>query len=184
MRKHIILFFSALLFLFACHDDEKTKGIIPRDQMVSLLVDIHLVDGAMANQASGDSIYKNGTGRYLFVLKQHHTDTAKFKKSMQYYTGQPDVGMKLYDDIIKILQAKTDSLNKIVAQDNEITRKRTEAQQKKEQKAREDSLAKKGIKVPPGGMQAIDQKRRMEMSAKPKTLRPANPALRGFKKAL
>ena len=48
MRKHIILFFSALLFLFACDDNKETKGIIPRDQMVNLLVDVHLVDGSLA----------------------------------------------------------------------------------------------------------------------------------------
>jgi hypothetical protein len=163
MRKHIILFFSALLFLFACNDDIKTKGILDRQSMISLLVDIHLVNGALSNQSNMDSLYRS-TGMYMYVFKQHHTDSAQFRKSVLYYTRQPDYFLKMYDDVIKVLQAKSDSMNKVVAKENEIKRKHMEAEQMKLEKARRDSAAKKGNKPPAKVLKSIDQQRRMEMS--------------------
>ncbi|HWZ36249.1 MAG TPA: DUF4296 domain-containing protein [Mucilaginibacter sp.] len=163
MRKHIILFFSALLFLFACNDDKNTKDILDRQAMISVLVDVHLVDGALSNESNMDSLYRN-TGRYFYVFKQHHTDSARFRKSMLYYTRQPDYFLKMYDDVIRTLQAKSDSMNKIVAKENEAKRKHMEAEQKKLEKARRDSAAKKGIKPPTEGLNSIDQQKRMQIT--------------------
>ncbi|MCC8426261.1 DUF4296 domain-containing protein [Mucilaginibacter sp. UR6-11] len=143
MRKHIILFFSALLFLYACKEGNATKDIIKRDVMVRLLADVHLVDGSLATQPNGDSLYRFGTGRYLYLFKQYHTDSAQFKNSMKFYAAQPEIMVKMYEDIEKILQAKLDSMNKIVADENEITRKRTAALQRKADKMKKDSIALK-----------------------------------------
>ncbi|GAA4102707.1 DUF4296 domain-containing protein [Mucilaginibacter panaciglaebae] len=165
MRKHIILFFSALLFLFACNNDKDAKGVLGRDEMVNLLVDVHLVDGSLLNQPNGDSLYRNGTGRYFYVFKQHHTDSAQFRKSMAYYVSHPDVMIPMYDDIAKILQAKSDSINALVAKDNEITRRRMERLQKKTQKGKQDSSSDK-MKDDAKKIQLnlIDKERRMRMS--------------------
>ncbi len=163
MRKHIILFFSALLFLCACNDDKDVKGVLDRQAMISLLVDVHLVDGLLSNQSSMDSLYRN-TGRYVYVFKQHHTDSGQFRKSVLYYTRQPDNFMKMYDDVIKILQAKSDSMNKIVAKENEIKRKHIEAEQRKLDKARRDSLAKKAAKSPAAKLDSINKKKHTKMS--------------------
>ncbi|WP_214070748.1 DUF4296 domain-containing protein [Mucilaginibacter sp. dw_454] len=141
MRKHIILFFSALLFLFSCEGNKDTKGIIDRDEMVKLLVDVHLVDGSLAAQPNGDSLYRQGTGRYVYVFKMHHTDSAQFKKSVAYYVRQPEVVQKMYDDVIKILQAKSDSVNAIIAKDNAATRKHMEKQLQNDTKRAKDSIA-------------------------------------------
>lgn len=145
MRKHILLFFSALVLLCACNDDKDAKGVLARRDMISLLVDIHLVDGALSNQSNSDSLYRS-TGHYVYVFKQHHTDSTQFRKSVLYYSKHPDDFMKMYDDIIKILQAKSDSMNAIMAKENEVKRKRAEAEQLKLEKTRKDSLTKKGIK--------------------------------------
>ncbi|HEY9534987.1 MAG TPA: DUF4296 domain-containing protein [Mucilaginibacter sp.] len=184
MRKHIILFFSALLFLFACNDDKDTKGVLGRDDMVNLLVDVHLVDGSLTNQPNGDSLYLNGTGRYFYVFKQHHTDSAQFKKSVAYYVKHPDVMITMYDDVARILQAKLDSINALVAQDNEIKRKRMEKQQKQAQKARRDSSSAR-MKQDRDKIQLdmIDKERRMRMS-RPLPKGKPNPGLKNFRKGL
>ncbi len=70
MRKHIILFFSALLFLYACKGGNGNDGILKENVMTHLLADVHIVDGSLAMQIAGDSIYKNGTARYLHLFKQ------------------------------------------------------------------------------------------------------------------
>jgi DNA polymerase III delta prime subunit len=149
MRKHIFLFFSALLFLYACKGGGDASGVIDRDEMVNLLVDVHLVDGSLSMQPNADSLYKVGTGRYLLVFKQHHTDSAQFKKSMKYYAIQPEIMLKIYDDVNKKLQAKNDSLAMIilkdqqrVVKDQEKVAKQLETINAKKEKTRQDSMLK------------------------------------------
>jgi hypothetical protein len=144
MRKHIILFFSALLFLFACKQDKNAKDILNEDDMARILTEVHLVDGSLAVQAGGDSLYKYGTGRYIYLFKQYHLDTGKFKRSMRYYTTHPDVLIKIYDVVSKNIQTKYDSINKFVTAENA---KKLLEQQKalaKAQKLKADSV-KKGL---------------------------------------
>jgi len=114
MRKYIILFFSALLFLFACKWGSTPPGILKPDDMVKVMVAVHLVDGSISiiNAPNGDSLYKFGAGRYQAMFKSMHTDSAQFRKSLQYYTKHPDQFETMYEQIVKILQAKDDSVNK------------------------------------------------------------------------
>ncbi|HEY5326215.1 MAG TPA: DUF4296 domain-containing protein, partial [Mucilaginibacter sp.] len=62
---------------------------------------------------SPDSLYKYGLNRYLSVFKKYHTDSAQFKKSLKYYTTQPDELEAMYDQVLANLKQKTDSLNKL-----------------------------------------------------------------------
>jgi len=140
MRKHIILFFSALLFLSACEQSDDSRGVIQQDKMVRLLTDVHIVDGTLASQPNMDSLYTQGTGKYMYLFEQYHTDSAQFKKSVKYYAVHPDVLLKMYDEITKRIQAKADSLNKIIASENEVVRKKEAIRLKKEEKLRKDSL--------------------------------------------
>jgi ElaB/YqjD/DUF883 family membrane-anchored ribosome-binding protein len=119
MRKYISLFFSAIVVLYACND-ESAKGVIEEKQMISLLVDVHLVDGSMVMISSAqDTMYKYGTARYLAVFKKHHTDSAQFNKSYRYYTTKPELLYSMYDEVNKDLTKKTDSLNKVFQKQNE-----------------------------------------------------------------
>jgi hypothetical protein len=143
MRKHIILFFSALLFLYACKPGDDTSGIIKQDDMVKLLVDVHVVDGYLALQPNNDSLYKYGTGRYQYLFKQHHTDSAQFKKSMKYYASHDEVLVKMYEEVNKILQKKSDSILAVITKEQEITRKQGEKAQKRIAKLKEDSIKRR-----------------------------------------
>ena len=114
MRKHIILFFSALLFLFACKWDNTPKGILQPDKMVNLLTAVHIVDGSIYNiDPRPDSLYIKGKGRYLAVFKRFHTDSVQFDRSLKYYTFHPDQMETMYEKVVKNLQDKSDSINKI-----------------------------------------------------------------------
>ena len=116
MRKHIFLFFLALIYLTACHNDTP-KGIIERDRMVKLMIDVHIVDGTIynINEPTADSLYKYGSDRYNKLFKSYQTDSAQFKKSFKYYSQQPQLMSEMYVDIMASLQAKSDSLAKIQA---------------------------------------------------------------------
>ena len=114
MHKYIILFFSVTFLLSACKGNKTREAIINHDQMVSLLTEVHIIDGGIYNiPQNPDSLYKYGTGRYVALFKKHHTDTAQFTKSLKYYTTQPVELQAIYDQVLKNLAKKTDSLTKI-----------------------------------------------------------------------
>jgi hypothetical protein len=114
MRKYITLFFSVSLFLLSCKGNKPEDGIINHDRMISLLTDIHIADGRMYRvRQDPDSLYKYGMGTYLAVFKKYDTDSVQFKKSFKYYSTQPAEMEAIYNQILKNLQRKTDSLNKI-----------------------------------------------------------------------
>lgn len=124
MRKHIFLFFLALTFLIACSNDTP-KGIIKRDRMVKLMVDVHIIDGTIynINEPTADSLYKYGSDRFNKLFKSYQTDSTQFKKSLKYYTQKPEVLSEMYMDIIANLQAKNDSLVKVHAAKMRINKK-------------------------------------------------------------
>jgi len=112
MRKHIFLFFWALILIYACNSTP--TGILKPHEMAQLMVDVHIVDGSTyAIDPSPDSLYKYAFNRYTAIFKKHHTDSLQFKNSLKYYTVHPDKLQKIYDEVIPILKKKLDSVNKI-----------------------------------------------------------------------
>jgi len=124
MRKYITLFFSVSLILSACKTDKSGDNVIKSDEMVSLLTDIHIVDGTMYNTVSQnlDTLYKYGNARYLNVFKKHHIDSVQFRSSLKYYTGRPVELQAMYDKVQANLQGKTDSINKKLLKINNVPR--------------------------------------------------------------
>ncbi len=118
MRKHIFLFFLALIFLTACNNDTP-KGIIERDRMVKLMIDVHLTDGTIynLNEANSDTLYKYGYDKFIKLFKSYQTDSTQFKKSLRYYTQHTEIMSGMYDEVMASLQAKNDSLIKARAEE-------------------------------------------------------------------
>ncbi|HEY4198779.1 MAG TPA: DUF4296 domain-containing protein [Mucilaginibacter sp.] len=114
MHKYNKLFFSVLIFLAACKSGPAPGEIIKKDRMVTLLTEIHIVDGSMYNLMQvPDTLYKYGTGRYMAVFKKYNTDSVQFRKSFKYYSARPDLMQSIYEQVSKNIKQKTDSLNKL-----------------------------------------------------------------------
>ena len=143
MRKHLILFFSALFLLAACKDDQHADNVIPKDKMIKVLADVHITDGSLMLYGPNDSLYKYGTNRYIQVFKKHGIDSATFNRSVKYYAMRPDDMIEIYDSLTKLLNTKSDSVTKIQAKINEKEAKALEAKGKK----RLDSLKRDSIKA-------------------------------------
>ena len=113
MRIYKVLFFLGLLALTAC-SRSVPKGIIPPDEMAPLIADLHIIDGTLYTKSQApDTLYKYGLGNYIAAFKRHHVDSAQFNKSFRYYTNQPKLFAEVYDQAIKIIQAKYDSVGSI-----------------------------------------------------------------------
>lgn len=139
MHKYNRLFFSVLIFLAACGGDKVPRGILGQNEMTNLLTDIHIVDGSMYNVLQlPDSLYKYGTDKYLVVFKNHHTDSAQFRESFRYYSANPEKMEVMYEQVMKNVKQKADSLNKLNL-----------ATIAKDSKRRTDSLKKLGKQAKP-----------------------------------
>ena len=112
MHKYLILFFSVTLFLCACKSDGIPRGIIKPDVMTGLLTEIHLIDGSLyKGLQSPDTLYKYGMGNYLAAFERFHTDSAAFKKSMDYYSTDPEKFSAIYDQVDARIKTLLDSIN-------------------------------------------------------------------------
>jgi hypothetical protein len=80
--------------------------------MADLLVQIHLIDGSLYNGTQvPDSLYHYGMGKYLDAFRKFNTDSAQFRKSMEYYSSEPDKLTAIYDKVDKRIKALSDSLS-------------------------------------------------------------------------
>ena len=120
MHKYIILFFSVLTLLCSCSgDDSAPDGILKKSEMVNVLADVHIVDGGLINiSQEPDTLYKYGYPRYSAVFEKYNTDSAEFRRSFKYYSLKPSVFSDIYEKVLKRLQAKTDSLTKLLTIEN------------------------------------------------------------------
>ena len=115
MRIYKYLFFLGLLAFAACQGEEPVPAnVISEDRMPAIVADIHIVDGDLYNvPQTPDSLYKYSMGHYMAVFKKYHTDSVQFKKSYTWYTRHPVKLDEIYDNVLKILQTKNDSIAKI-----------------------------------------------------------------------
>lgn len=178
MRKYIILFFSVIPFLFGCHGSGSSGDVIPEDQMIAVLTAVHMADGRLINISQApDTLYKYGTARYLAVFKKFHTDSAQFRHSYQYYSTQPDKFTDIYDKVLKSLQAKNDSINKLLTKES-LARAKMQQQLQKQQ-------AKPGATNPNGSYGVgLQPQVPLPTHAQPSRIAPAQPMTYGRLKAI
>ncbi len=94
-----------LVLLSSCAGEgnlDVPDDVIPRDSMVSALMDMHLIEGAKVGQKMmGDTVKIN---TYYAKLYQKYGVTKKqFEKSFQFYSEHPDAMNKMYQEVIERL---------------------------------------------------------------------------------
>ncbi|MGQ9845911.1 MAG: DUF4296 domain-containing protein [Bacteroidales bacterium] len=94
------------LFLFSCKQNstEIPEGVISRDSMINIIVDLHLVDAVLQNpmtQSKVGDIPSNNL--YKAVMKKYHISKERFDKSMDFYSDNPVMLDSMYDSVIEKL---------------------------------------------------------------------------------
>lgn len=105
---------TAVLFiaLISC----KEKAPLTHQKMVALYTDIMILEGGHQAQYNYGAIPHNIWQRdYQHVCKMHQTDTALFRRSMEYYEKHPQEFSKLLEEVITGLQ-KQEMKNKTPGQ--------------------------------------------------------------------
>ncbi len=101
-----ILFSLILITLSGCY--RKTQGpdfdeslIVPPDSMVSILTDIHILEGIVSTGDYKDSALTAITEKTLnIIFAKHHIDRAAFEENVHYYTYHAEDLDKIYEQVI------------------------------------------------------------------------------------
>ncbi len=111
-RLFSILFLLAALI--ACTDDFtkiNKKGILPREKFVDVLVGIHIMDVLTNGPAftrkfePGDSVVLNQA-----VFDKYGITRSEFDSTVAMYIRQPDIYLKVYDDVLLKMNYMLDTL--------------------------------------------------------------------------
>ncbi|MXV15872.1 DUF4296 domain-containing protein [Hufsiella ginkgonis] len=131
--KRLIPFFFIFIFFANCRDNEAEKGILPEERMISLLVDVHLVDG-YTNSVSADSLAKYAPVYYHSVFQKHHTNFWGFERSLKYYSEQPARFSRMYDTV-KVRLERLQKVEDKRVKDEAVRKERAEAKKRKRAEA-------------------------------------------------
>jgi hypothetical protein len=113
MKRFLVLVFI-MAALLSCKDDLtkiRKRNLIPREKFVEILVGIHMVD-VMTNGPNFTRKYEPGdtVDLNLEVFEKYHVTQAEFDSTVAMYIRQPDVYLKVYDEVLLKLNYMLDTL--------------------------------------------------------------------------
>ncbi|MFO7789061.1 MAG: DUF4296 domain-containing protein [Bacteroidota bacterium] len=105
--RKFILMFGVMLVLFACNRSreklDKPDNIIPKDKLVSVLVDIHKVDGLLVSKVVDVQEYSKAA-LYHSVFNKYDVDEDSFNNTIRYYTVNDIESLnEVYDEVLAVL---------------------------------------------------------------------------------
>lgn len=87
-----------LVIAFACRNEKK---VIPREELVPVLVDIHLLDGAIRHSRYREDVkIPDSIDVYEYVLDKHGYTQPQFDSSMNYYSRDPRRFEQIYQEVL------------------------------------------------------------------------------------
>lgn len=101
-----------VLLVFGCNrSDGLPEGIIPAEQMATIIADLQVAEATVArlNLQSYDS--SKVAFQYLQqqTLEKYGVDSINYRKSFEAYARRPGIMEEIYTDVLEILEAKSDS---------------------------------------------------------------------------
>ncbi len=101
-----------LLVITACSENNKPANILEEQKMVSIMTDLHIMDGYMSSLMYNDSVRIKGKNFYATIYDKHKVTPAEYEKSLKYYSMNPVLLDSMYSKVELILAAKEHKLNK------------------------------------------------------------------------
>jgi len=108
--KHFISIFLLMILacgIFSCKEKDipKPKHLLSKKKMVEMLADIHLAQAITQHQRDiSDSLKLSSTDLYYSVLAKYKVPDSIFVRSVIYYSSNPRLYEKIYNDIINMLK--------------------------------------------------------------------------------
>lgn len=99
---------SCLVILGSCTPKEEgiPAGILDKDKMIAVLVDIHLAEASNENRSlSAIQLNEIVARKYDTVMMKHNITYAGFKTSFEYYLQHPGQFDEIYQEVVNRLSA-------------------------------------------------------------------------------
>ncbi|MBL0309404.1 MAG: DUF4296 domain-containing protein [Bacteroidetes bacterium] len=109
----LILF--AFIWMMGCRSEMPTipATVIPMDQMVQIMSDIHIVDAVAAEKAQGGMNEENLTKQYMVqIFKNRGVTAEKFLSSFRFYENHPALFDKIYGEALEEMSRREAKLSK------------------------------------------------------------------------
>ena len=113
-RVKILVGITLVLVLISNCGNQKDNDILSREELVNLLIDLHLYD-AMATDYSLNTHLEDidSASLYTSVLSKHEIDRDGFYKTLQWYSNHPDEFASIYDEVFGTLNKQYEGFNKL-----------------------------------------------------------------------
>lgn len=103
----LLFYFSLLLCLCACNQTSVPEGILPLEQMSSLVEEITILETHYQSKFGVPSQYKKALDQSVSdVLQKAKCSREKFKKSLEYYAAHPELQKALNETLLTNLSRK------------------------------------------------------------------------------
>lgn len=116
MKRPVIYYLFAMLILSGCFGDNLPKGVLPKQKMAEVLVDIHLSE-AINNQKYNLSMTRDSLSEdlYLSICRKHKIERSVVEASLLFYGKHSREYIPVYEEVLNILsemevKAKSDTL--------------------------------------------------------------------------
>lgn len=107
MKRSLLLASIALFLCFCQSGTEVPAGIIGKEKLRDILVDIHMTEGALkSNFIIGDSAKKIAPALYDVVYQTHGVTEKEFHQSMDWYFAHPELLEEVQKKVVEELMLK------------------------------------------------------------------------------
>lgn len=103
-----------LLNLIIACGEKLPRGVIPKNELPGLLVEVHLLDGNLAILPI-DSARMQVLSAYNGLFEYYKIDSAIFVQTIEYYSKRPAEFQEIYDEVNQRLQTLVDADNAVRA---------------------------------------------------------------------
>ncbi len=88
------------------------EDVISKDSMMFILMDIHIAEAGVKT-LNPDSVAINNKTYYEFIFKNHHVTDEKFRKSLTFYTDNPELLQEIYTKMTEEMSKKETEVFKL-----------------------------------------------------------------------
>ena len=130
-----------LVILLSCDDSKKRpENIISEESMVSILVDIQILEATYNSRLIHEDDRNERMKRYYQeVFEKHQTSKELFNESYTYYEENPEILYAIYEVVLEKLEA--------IQTEEETKQVKINAKKKEEQKKKKEEQKKKKLEI-------------------------------------
>jgi hypothetical protein len=145
MKFKFNILISLLLLIIACESPEdKPEKIISEENMVSILIDIQILEAVYNTRLIHEEDRNERMDRYyLEIFENHQTSIDLFNESYSYYQENPDLLDAIYEKVLEKLEALQTEAETKVVKAKEKKKAAKEAKKKKAEDAKKIEIENK-----------------------------------------